>query len=443
MQDAANVTELLRRGIAAVKAGRAQEARQILLRVTELDKRSELAWLWLSSVVESLEDRRICLENVLAINPQNAHAQAGLRWLDQQAPPPPTAEVAEERCPRCESPVPPSGTTCPHCGQLLIVACPDCGGYVEVREVICPECGRFLGDFRDGARYHITLARAYLEQNRNKLVLEAADRAVKESPDDPSILREAAELFEDMGETDRAIRVYQQAMECNPGDAVPYARLGAIYRRRAMPDEARAMYQQAARLAPRDPTILFDLAQLRIEEDGITTDSVGLLEQIVRLDPEHAHAHLLLGDACLRQRQAPRAVVCYERACELTASRSMLGREARRKLARLRPSTSEQRTQGWGETLRRVAGLMLSPALAALVNARLVPWEISLVAWGALAVASVGAFLWACATDVPRNPAIRAIFGKVGLKGSWRKALVGLPGAFLWGAGLGAILWKV
>ncbi len=87
-----------------------------------------------------------------------------------------------------------------------------------------------------------------------------------------------------------------------------------------------------------------------------------------------------------------------------------------------------------------MAGLLLTPALAALVNARLVPWEISLAAWSALLLATAGAYLWVCATDVPRNPTMRAIFGQAGVTGHSRQALVGGPGALLWIAGMGLIL---
>ena len=205
MPNSIQVTELLQRGIAAAKAGRTQEARHALLRVTELDERNEQAWLWLSGVVESFEERRMCLENVLAINPDNGYAQSGLRWLDQQAPP---APATEERCPRCEVSIP--------------------------------------------------------------------------------------------------------------------------------------------------------------------------------------------------QHQA----------------------------------------QGWGETLRRMCGLMLIPALAALVNAGMIPWKISPVAWSALVVASAGAYLWVCATDVPRNPAMRDMFGPEGVKGVKRQVLVGIPGVLLWATAFGAILMK-
>jgi len=79
----ADIAELLHQGIAAAKAGQDAQARDLLAQVIEQDERNEQAWLWLSSVVESLDDRRLCLEQVVAINPGNVHAQAGLRRMEE------------------------------------------------------------------------------------------------------------------------------------------------------------------------------------------------------------------------------------------------------------------------------------------------------------------------------------------------------------------------
>lgn len=440
MPNSIQVTELLQRGIAAAKAGRTQEARQALLRATELDERNEQAWLWLSGVVESFEDRRICLENVLAINPDNGYAQSGLRWLDQQAPPPP---ATEERCPRCEAPIPPSGTTCPECGQVLIVACPACGQYTDTKDASCPECGQSLGDLSDGARYHLALAQAYLERHRGALAQEAAVRAAAEASRDPQVLEAVAALHEKMGHTDMAIATYEQAIERDPKNAALYARLGAIYHRRAMLAEARAMYERATEIAGDAPAVLFELARVHVEEEGATRKALELLKQIVHLEPKHVEAHLLLGDVYLDRKQGSQALQHYEQARELTAPDSLIGQEARRKLAKWRSPLPEHQVQGWGETLRRMCGLMLIPALAALVNAGMIPWKISPVAWSALVVASAGAYLWVCATDVPRNPAMRDIFGPEGVKGVKRQVLVGIPGVLLWATAFGAILMKL
>ena len=75
------ISTLLREGINAVKAGELDKARTLLMQVVEQDEANEPAWLWLSGVVETDEDRRICLENVLALNPNNSAAQRGLAKL--------------------------------------------------------------------------------------------------------------------------------------------------------------------------------------------------------------------------------------------------------------------------------------------------------------------------------------------------------------------------
>jgi len=76
--------DLLQQGIAAVKIGDRARARKILSRVVEANPHSEQAWLWLSGAVESDEERLTCLEEVLAINPNNEAARRGMAMLQQQ-----------------------------------------------------------------------------------------------------------------------------------------------------------------------------------------------------------------------------------------------------------------------------------------------------------------------------------------------------------------------
>jgi len=80
----ANVGDLLRQGIAAAKAGQRERARDLLMEVVERDEENIQAWLWLSGVVDSLEDREVCLENVLSLDPDNDAARRGLVLLQKQ-----------------------------------------------------------------------------------------------------------------------------------------------------------------------------------------------------------------------------------------------------------------------------------------------------------------------------------------------------------------------
>jgi len=85
----ANVDAMVQAAVRAYRGGEKEEARQLLEKATELDPMHEQAWMWMSAVVESPEDQRTCLENVLYINPNNENAKRGLKMLpatDSAAP---------------------------------------------------------------------------------------------------------------------------------------------------------------------------------------------------------------------------------------------------------------------------------------------------------------------------------------------------------------------
>ena len=74
-------SEIVQRAIQSARVGRRSEARELLLQVVETDPQNETAWMWLSGLVDSLEDRIIACENVLTINPANERARAYLSEL--------------------------------------------------------------------------------------------------------------------------------------------------------------------------------------------------------------------------------------------------------------------------------------------------------------------------------------------------------------------------
>ncbi|MBN1137598.1 MAG: hypothetical protein JXM73_13505 [Anaerolineae bacterium] len=161
--------QLLRDGISAARAGQKERARELLLRVIEQNERSEPAWLWLSGIVDDPEEQRICLENVLAINPNNAAAQAGLRFLagSEQSPdgdlrnlgdlrqeptisapqppvqaPAPTAQPDLQAAPTPAPSIPPRSS--PTTLEFDPYGCPYCGGSVSGDEPRCDNCGRLV-----------------------------------------------------------------------------------------------------------------------------------------------------------------------------------------------------------------------------------------------------------------------------------------------------------
>ena len=75
---------MLQQAQALIKAGRRADARPMLEQIVNADDQNEQAWLWLSACVESLEEQRICLENVLMLNPGNQKAIKGLETIRQK-----------------------------------------------------------------------------------------------------------------------------------------------------------------------------------------------------------------------------------------------------------------------------------------------------------------------------------------------------------------------
>lgn len=113
------VEKLIRQGAAAARVGEKEEARRHFEEALRRDPRAVAAWLGLSGVVDSPEEKRRCFQRVLELEPGNAEALAGLAWLDRQQAPPPAEEKAPEvlycanhpnvetvlRCNRCNKPI--------------------------------------------------------------------------------------------------------------------------------------------------------------------------------------------------------------------------------------------------------------------------------------------------------------------------------------------------
>jgi hypothetical protein len=78
------MNELTQRGIAALKAGDRDTARQLLGEAVKQNPSDAAAWLWLSGAVESDGERVACLQRVLRIDPENQHAGRGLAQIQER-----------------------------------------------------------------------------------------------------------------------------------------------------------------------------------------------------------------------------------------------------------------------------------------------------------------------------------------------------------------------
>jgi hypothetical protein len=136
----------LQAGIAAVKQGERVKARELLQRVIEADENNLQGWLWLSDVVTTLEDREVCLENVLALDPANAAARKGLDWVRSQIAATPEIEPESSLArvevePALEDQLQVNFSDDEFNNSLL---CVYCGHLTQEDDLKCPNCKRDL-----------------------------------------------------------------------------------------------------------------------------------------------------------------------------------------------------------------------------------------------------------------------------------------------------------
>jgi hypothetical protein len=75
------MSTLLENGIAAAKNGDKTRARQYIQQALQENPKNIVAWLWMSTLVNEVEHKKICYQRVLALDSKNEHALKGMAQL--------------------------------------------------------------------------------------------------------------------------------------------------------------------------------------------------------------------------------------------------------------------------------------------------------------------------------------------------------------------------
>jgi hypothetical protein len=105
MNHQASITDKLKAGIEAARAGRNREAQSYLTEVLKLEPENIPALFWLAFVLPDAQASIRLLERVLVLDPDNKRAQAGIQWAksrlqNEATPAPATPQPAETSTPK-------------------------------------------------------------------------------------------------------------------------------------------------------------------------------------------------------------------------------------------------------------------------------------------------------------------------------------------------------
>lgn len=115
----------IEQAIQAAKSGQKEAAQAMLIQIVDADPEEMQAWVWLSYVIDDLDEKETCYHNILTLDPYNQFALKGLNWLNahrsQQEPAAPAPDEFDNEwlCPYCTALTTSTDEFCPRCQKSL------------------------------------------------------------------------------------------------------------------------------------------------------------------------------------------------------------------------------------------------------------------------------------------------------------------------------------
>ncbi len=123
------------------------------------------------------------------------------------------------------------------------------------------------------------------------------------------------------GHIDEAVQHYREVLQLKPNAVEAHANLAVLFAGQKQPERAIVQLEEARKLVPHEPTILFQLAQAQLQAKK-PEQAVEPLQAVIKLDPKNATSQLLLAQVLSQLGRPTQALAAWERLCELDPKNS-------------------------------------------------------------------------------------------------------------------------
>jgi protein O-mannosyl-transferase len=202
------------------------------------------------------------------------------------------------------------------CGMLLVVL----GGLTWGRTLVFRDDETLWRDtlVKNPAcsMAHNNLGTGLNEKGESDEAIREYQEAIRLKPDNAEAHNNLGVALGKKGQIDEAIRQYQEALRLEPGYAETHYNLGLALGEKGQIDEAIRQYQEAIRLKPDYAETHYNLGNALLKKDQ-TDEAIRQYQEAIRLKPDYAETHYNLGNTLLKKGQTDEAISQYQAAIRL------------------------------------------------------------------------------------------------------------------------------
>ena len=155
----------------------------------------------------------------------------------------------------------------------------------------------------------------YIYQGKPKEAINAFNRAIAISPD-CFTYNNLGQLYQDLGDSEKAEFYLQEAIKLNPDYATAYYNLGNVYKSQNNFKNAIAAYQQTIKIQPDYHNASNNLGNTYLAKSKISL-AIECYQQELKIQPNCADAYNNLGIAYYLKDDLAKAIDCYQKANQL------------------------------------------------------------------------------------------------------------------------------